>query len=285
MEEFASGWKSSYYGKGDVIAYRLNRDGLTSEGYNPVFGVNAKILIYGEAFWPTYTDGDNSSLVATDSMKNFIQRETMRYTGYDLESYCKFLGSKFMDRYPHVDGAQITACEIPYSPIPGQTASFRPSGPERLTARMEIGRGGVIEIASGITGFRMVRLGGSAFAGFIRDEYTTLPEIRNRPLHMWLDVEWLYTSTDAAFTGGQLPAKIRETICDTFGAFESGSIQQIIYQIGVRSMKENPAIAEMRLEANNRTWDTIAEQGDELGVYTDARPPYGCLGLRLRRQR
>ena len=37
-------------------------------------------------------------------------------------------------------------------------------------------------------------------------------------------------------------------------------------------------IAEVHLEANNRTWDTVAERGDELGVFTDARPPYGCLG-------
>ena len=27
MEHFASGWKRNYYGKGDVIVYRLNRDG------------------------------------------------------------------------------------------------------------------------------------------------------------------------------------------------------------------------------------------------------------------
>ncbi len=39
----------------------------------------------------------------------------------------------------------------------------------------------------------------------------------------------------------------------------------------------------MQLEANNRTWDTIVERGDELGVYTEARPPYGVLGLRLKR--
>jgi urate oxidase len=37
------------------------------------------------------------------------------------------------------------------------------------------------------------------------------------------------------------------------------------------------------LEATNRTWDTIAEHGDELGVYTEARPPFGVLGLRLKR--
>jgi len=51
----------------------------------------------------------------------------------------------------------------------------------------------------------------------------------------------------------------------------------------VGDFKDIPVIEEIHLEANNRTWDTIAEQGESLGVYTDARPPYGCLGLTLRR--
>jgi urate oxidase len=153
-----------------------------------------------------------------------------------------------------------------------------------LTARVEINREGVAEFASGIAGFRMVRLGGSAFFGFVRDEYTTLPEIRNRPVHMWLDLEWLYTSPDAAHSEGIISVVAREIIYDTFGAFESGSIQQIIYQIGMNMLASIPAISEIHLEANNRTWDTVAEEGETLGIYTDARPPYGCLGLRLRRE-
>ena len=54
------------------------------------FGANVKMLLYGDAFWPTYTVGDNTGLVATDSMKNFIQRETLHFDGSDLESYCQF---------------------------------------------------------------------------------------------------------------------------------------------------------------------------------------------------
>ena len=69
----------------------------------------------------------------------------------------------------------------------------------------------------------------------------------------------------------------------TFRDFESGSIQQIIYQLGQKVLAEIPTIAEVSLEANNRTWDSVAEQGDELGVFTEARPPFGCLGLTLRR--
>ena len=130
-------------------------------------------------------------------------------------------------------------------------------------------------------GFKLLRLGGSAFRGFVRDEYTTLPDLHNRPLHMWLDLEWSYATPDAAFSGGAVTARVRQIVRDVFTSFESGSIQQVIYQMGTRMLAEIPAIAEVRLEANNRTWDTIAERGDELGVYTDARPPYGCLGLTL----
>ena len=282
MNRFASGPKRHYYGKGDVTAYRLNRDGKAPPGGVPVFGANVLLLLYGETFWKTYTEGDNSGLIATDSMKNFIQRETMNFTGSDLEEYCRFLGEMFLAKYPQVEGLQISASSIPYAPFGGNVA-FVPSGPDTATARVEIDRTGIVEAASGVCGFKLLRLGGSAFRGFVRDEYTTLPELHNRPLHMWLDLEWSYADPDAAFSGGAVSAQVRQIVRDVFTSFESGSIQQVIYQMGTRMLADIPAISEMRLEANNRTWDTIAERGEELGVYTDARPPYGCLGLTLKR--
>ena len=282
MNKFASGAKRHYYGKGDVIAYRLNRDAQTAAGRKPVFGVNVLLLVYGDAFWKTYTAGDNTGLVATDSMKNFIQRETVNFAGDDLEEYCRFLGEMFLRKYPQVEGLQLSVSEIPYVAV-GGNVSFTPSAGDVATARLEIDRTGIIEAASGVRGFKLLRLGGSAFRGFVRDEYTTLPDLNDRPLHMWLDVEWTYVTPDAAFSQGTVTGSVRRVVRDVFTAFESGSIQQLIFQIGTQMLREIPAMAEVRLEANNRTWDTIAERGEQLGVYTDARPPYGCIGLTLRR--
>jgi urate oxidase len=282
LNRFASGEKRHYYGKGDVIAYRLNRDGRAPGGNSPVFGANVLLLVYGDTFWKTYTRGDNIDLVATDSMKNFIQRETLSFAGHHLEEYCRFLGEKFLATYPQVEGLQISATEVPYAAI-GDSPAFTPSGPDRATARLELTRSRIIEAVSGVLGFKLLRLGGSAFRGFVRDEYTTLPDLNNRPLHMWLDVEWTYVRPEASFSSGAVAADVRRIVHHVFSTFESGSIQQVIYQMGTRVLDEIPAIAEMHLEANNRTWDTIAERGDDLGVYTDARPPYGCLGLRLKR--
>src|SRR5919206_5322269 len=91
VQSFASGAKRNYYGKADVIAYRLDPG---------VFGANVTMLLWGDAFWPTYTTGDNTGLIATDSMKNFIQRESLNFSGPDLEALCGFLGKKFLDIYP-----------------------------------------------------------------------------------------------------------------------------------------------------------------------------------------
>jgi len=281
--QFAGGWKRNYYGKGDVIVYRLNRDGKTAAGVSPVFGANITMLVYGDAFWPTYTTGDNTGLIATDSMKNFVQRETLNYAGPDLEDCCRFLGAKFLAIYPQVEGVQISALEIPYATLPNSDVAFAPAGPDRASARLELNRDGVVEIASSIVGFKLLRLGGSAFHGFVRDQYTTLPDVANRPLHMWLDLEWVYTNSSAAFSSGAVTAAVRRIVRDIFNGFESGSIQQVIYQIGTEMLADIPSIAEVHLEATNRTWDTIVGRGEELGVYTEARPPFGILGLRLKK--
>jgi urate oxidase len=266
-----------------MIVYRLNRDGKTAGGASPVFGANITILVYGDAFWSTYTTGDNAGLIATDSMKNFVQREVLNYEGPDLEDCCRYLGAKFLALYPQVEGVQMSAVEIPYAALPNSAVAFAPAGPDSATARLELDRSGVVEVASGIRGYKLLRLGGSAFHGFVRDEYTTLPDIANRPLHMWLDLEWLYTTSSAAFNAGATTAAVRRIVRDIFNGFESGSIQQVIHQIGTQMLADIPSIAEVHLEANNRTWDTIAERGDELGVFTEARPPFGVLGLRLKR--
>jgi urate oxidase len=263
--------------------YRLHRGhaGAPALG-NPVFGANVKMLITGAAFWPTYTTGDNTDLIATDSMKNFVQRETLAFEGRTIEALCNFLAERFLAKYPQAEGVQVSAEEIPYTPLP-RRVGFAAAMFERATARVERARERIVEATCGVRDFRLLRLGGSAFQGFVRDEYTTLPDLKNRPLHMWLDVEWRCTDPAAAFADPGRSDQVRGLIREVFETFESGSIQHLIHQMGTRMLSNIPALSEVHLEANNRTWDTIAEDGESLGIYTDPRPPYGCLGLRLTR--
>jgi urate oxidase/2-oxo-4-hydroxy-4-carboxy-5-ureidoimidazoline decarboxylase len=282
VEQLASGPKDHYYGKGEVTVYRLIRDGSAPAGRSPVFGANVKILAWGGAFWPTYLKGDNTGLIATDSMKNFIHRETFSFPAFGLEDYCRYLSEKFLGLYAQVEGIQMTATEIPYAGLGGGVA-YVPGGPEQAFARIEFTRQGVVDAISGIRGFRLLRLRGSSFKGFVRDEHTTLPDRPSRVLYMWLDMEWSYTNVEAAFTDGDIASRVRSIVTDVFMTFVSGSIQQMIHQMGTRIFADIPQITELRFDATNRTWDVIEERGEELGVYVDPPAPYGILGLTLTR--
>jgi urate oxidase / 2-oxo-4-hydroxy-4-carboxy-5-ureidoimidazoline decarboxylase len=282
LERLVSGAQDHYYGKADVTVYRLIRDGSAPPDRSPVFGANVKMLTWGGAFWPTYLRGDNTGLIATDSMKNFIHRETFAFTEFGLENYCRFIGRKFLDTYPQVEGLQMTATQLPYAGLEGGVA-FVPAGPDQAFARIEMTPEGVIHAVSGIRGFKLLRLRGSAFQGFVRDEHTTLPDRPSRVLHMWLDVEWSYATLDAAFSDGRIPSRVRAIVMDVFKSFESASIQQIIHKMGTRIFSNISEISELRFEANNRTWDVIAERGEELGVYIEPAAPFGVLGLTLTR--
>jgi urate oxidase len=54
------------YGKLRVPVHRIAGD--------DVFACEVSVEVLGENFLPAYTEGDNSQVVATDTMKNFILR-------------------------------------------------------------------------------------------------------------------------------------------------------------------------------------------------------------------
>ena len=282
MERLTSGPNDHYYGKADVTVYRLIRDGSARPGCSPVFGANVKMQTWGGAFWPTYLRGDNTGLIATDSMKNFIHVQTFEFTDFGLEDYCRFIGRRFLDTYPQVEGLQMTAAQLPYTGLDGGVA-FVPAGPDQAFARIEMTQERVVSAVSGIQGFKLLRLRGSSFQGFVRDQHTTLPDRPSRVLHMWLDMEWSYSNLDAAFSDGAVTRATRAIVMDVFKSFESASIQQIIHKMGTRIFADIPEISELRFEANNRTWDVVQERGEEFGVYIDPAAPYGVLGLTLTR--
>ncbi len=288
MRHFMSGGKRNYYGKGDVIVYRLNRDGQTPPGKSPVFGANVLMLIYGDAFWPTYTTGDNTGLIATDSMKNFIQRETLNFPGDDLESYGRFLAAKFLDTYPQAEGVQLTATEIPYRGAGEGSAAFAPAGPERATARIELRRSAVHR-RDRRSALRNRRLPPAPA------RRQRLPRLRARPVHHAARYPQPPAAHVASTSTGCTPIPPPHTVTAPSRHRSApwcirpsrpsnrAASSRSSTRLGISCWQRSPSIAEVNLEANNRTWDTVAESGDTLGVFTDARPPFGCLGLTVKR--
>ena len=191
MNRFASGPKRHYYGKGDVIAYRLNRDGKAPAGGVPVFGANVLLLLYGDAFWKTYTEGDNSGLIATDSMKNFIQRETMNFTGTIWRSTAGFSARCFSRSTRKSRGCRSRRPRFRTRLSAGTWRSCRQGRTWRRHASKSIAPASS-KPCRACAASSCCASAAARFEGFVRDEYTTLPDLHNRPLHMWLDLEWSY---------------------------------------------------------------------------------------------
>src|SRR5262245_62081565 len=61
---------------------------------NILFAVEIDVEVVGNNFLPAYTQGDNSNLVATDSMKNFVLRQALEFQGATLESFLDLLGRR-----------------------------------------------------------------------------------------------------------------------------------------------------------------------------------------------
>jgi len=306
--------RTMYYGKGDVWVYRSYAKPLTQitlipeSGFtgrdNILFGMNVKIAVSGEKLFSSFSEGDNSVVVATDSMKNFILRKAGAYEGATAEGFLEFAGRQFLETYPHLTGVKMSADQVPFEvlPVPAPGAEqlqaselvFRYSRNEQPTALVELVRTAegieIVQHGGGVAGLKLIKVKGSSFAGFIRDAYTTLPETSDRPLFIFLDIAWSYEQAEDALDADReryvAAEQIRDIAHTVFHEQHSPSIQNLIYRIGQRALTRFPQLKEIRFESNNRTWETVLEQAEsgEGKVFTEPRPPYGFQGFSMTKE-
>ena len=297
------------YGKADVSLYRTHARPLA--GLTPIpesaFGGRENVLfacavdveVFGDNFLPAYTEGDNSAVVATDTMKNFVHRKALEYDGATLEGLLHFLGREFLATYPQMQSLRLSGRELPFVPttVP-RSGSFGPSDvlfarerDDYSVAALELRRDGsglaIADHRCGRHGLQLIKVTGSAFARFVRDDYTTLPDVIDRPLFIYLDVDWAYADPADAVGGDPTryiaAEQVRDLVQVVFHEFVSMSIQHLVHEIGQRLLARFPRLARVSFEAQNRLWDTaaVSEADPKRKVYTDPRPPYGSIGLTL----
>jgi urate oxidase len=302
------------YGKADVKVYRTH--GTPLRGVTPIpespftgrenvlMAAELEVSVHGTAFLDAYTRGDNRRVVATDTMKNFIHAASLASTAATLEGWLHEVGSAFLTTYPDMGRLTMHGRELPFPAalVPaddgdGFAASevlFARDRNDRSTASLELDRheGGVriSGHACGRTDLQLIKITGSSFADFARDEHTTLPERPDRPLYIWCDIGWRYSRAEDALAADPTRYVAGEQVADlaasVFHQFVSLSIQHLVNEIGNRMLERWPQLAEVSFEATNRLWDPGAESETDprIKTYADPRPPFGRIGLVLRRE-
>jgi urate oxidase len=304
-----------HYGKAEVSTYRtyaaplqglraIPESAFTGRS-NVLLAASIEVQVMGDSFYAAYTHGDNTNVVPTDTMKNFIHRESLAFAGSTLEGWLWFLGRRFLETYSQMERLRVSGEELPFeaaavpAPDPGSITEsavlFHRRHGDRSIAALEIdrdtsGSATLSDLRSGRVGLELVKITGSAFAAFPRDDYTTLPERSDRPLFIHLDIAWRYA--DPFVTIDPYPdeyvahEQVADLVASVFHEFVSLSIQHLVNEMGTRILERFPQLVEVSFEAQNRLWDEAEVSPDDqrVRVYTDPRPPYGRIGLVLRRE-
>src|SRR5262249_41316482 len=97
---------SHRYGKARVRVVKILREGTL----HTIKDISVAALLEGD-FASSYTEGDNSRVVPTDTVKNTINILAKQHLGEEIEPFAVLLGDHFLKRYPQVQLAEIDIAE------------------------------------------------------------------------------------------------------------------------------------------------------------------------------
>lgn len=242
------------YGKSNVRLTKVTRHA----DHHDLTELSVGITLTGD-FERSYTHGDNSNVVATDSMKNTVYVLAKSHPLDSPESFAHHLAEHFVKTYAQVKGAEVSIEQSAWRRIdvagrPHPTA-FESAGGELRTALAYFGqrdaRPAVHSIQGGLAKLLVLKTTDSAFTGFVRDAYTTLPETRDRILATELSAMWTYDNDrkpdyTTAFT------TIRAALLETFARHKSDAVQQTLYDMGIAALAAEPSISGIQLQMPNK---------------------------------
>ena len=229
------------YGKSRVRLIKLVR----RDGRHDLKEITLEILFQGD-FASCYESGDNSKVLPTDTIKNTVYVLARKHEIVAIEEFAQCLIEHFLNNNPQVSEVRVEMTEHLWSRI-NSTSFTRASG--KRTAVVTGTRDGMT-IDAGIDGLLILRSAGSGFEGYIKDQYTTLPETKDRIFQTELVAHWRYKSRSLDFNSQW--ESIRATILDTFATHDSRSVQHTLHAIGKQVLASFPDVTEIQLTMPNK---------------------------------
>ncbi|KAF4454728.1 uricase [Fusarium austroafricanum] len=287
------------YGKDNVRVCKVDRDAST--GVQTVTEMTVCCLLEGE-IETSYTKADNSVVVATDSIKNTIYITAKQNPVNPPELYASILGSHFIEKYSHIHVANVNVktvrwqrLEVDGKPHPH---SFFKDGEETRNVEVRVSRQEGIQIKSSIVGLTVLKSTGSAFHGFVRDEYTTLPETWDRIFSTDVDATWQWKKFDSINAVRAFAPKFdsareaaRNTTLKIFAEDDSASVQATMYKMSAQILELVPEVATVTYSLPNKhyfeidlSWHKgLKNTGKDAEVYAPQSGPNGLIKCEVSR--
>ncbi len=270
------------YGK---AAIRLVRVARGADG-DRVRDLTVAIALQGD-FEAAHTDGDNSMVIATDTMKNTAYALAKDRLDGSIEDYGRALVEHFLEA-AQVDAATVNIRAHQWTAIdvggtPARDAFVR-GGEGTRVATVAATHGGT-SVEAGVEDLVVMKTTRSAFSGFPRDRYTTLPDTDDRLMATKVTAIWRYGSPDLDFD--ETFEAVRTTLLEVFADHDSPSVQTSIWIMARAILERHDEVEEIRMVLPNlHHWLVdLAPFGltNDREIYTPTTEPHGLIEATVRR--
>ena len=267
------------YGKSAIRLVKVDR----GSAVHRVRDLTIAIALEGD-FAASYSEGDNSGVIATDTMKNTAYALAGEHLTGAIEDFGLALGRHFLGER-QVERVRVSIAEHAWRPIGAAPDAFTRDASETRTAVLVVGREGT-SVRAGIDDLAVMKTTRSAFSGFPRDRFTTLKETEDRIMATKVSASWSYVQGapvvfDPSFDG------VRATFLETMADHFSVSVQASIWIIGKAILERHPEVAEVSMSLPNlHHWTVdLSPFGieNDREVYISTTEPHGLIEATIRR--
>ncbi|CAM5162164.1 unnamed protein product [Natator depressus] len=283
---------NSEYGKNMIKLLHIRRDGKKHCIKEVEACVHLRLDSVNE-----YSQGDNSAVIPTDTMKNTVIALAKCNGIETIEQFALDICNHFISSYCHVVYVKAYIQEAPWRRLEQDGVPHVHSFifvPEGIRfCEVEQCQNGCPLISSGIKDLKLKKTTQSGFEGFFRDKYTTLPETTDRVLSAELFCKWSYGECqDIDFDW--IWGTVHECVLEAFsGPPECGeyspSYQKTVNNIQKLILARVPQIEETEVILNNVHYFFIDLKKlgltNEKEVVVPVETPYGSCTCVVRRKK
>ena len=271
------------YGKSRVRLVKVSR----RDGRHELRDLTVSIRLEGE-FEDAHVRGDNRDVLPTDTMKNTVYALARQVEIDTIEEFARALATHFLPENPVVNRARVTIREQAWNRIPVGGRAHPHAfvrGSDEVDVATVTAEGDSARTESGIDELRVLKTTGSGFEGYPRNRYTTLRETSDRVMATAMRVRWTYGL--AEISHGEIRARARATMLETFADHDSRSVQHTAYAMGEAVLERCPEIDAIAFSLPNKHHLVVdltpfgLDTPNEIFVATEE--PYGLIEAIVRR--
>lgn len=243
--------KSQSYGKHQVRVSKVRRPRAAAPNAEVHEFVEASVNIELQGdFNAAYTDGDNHSVIATDTCKNTVYALAKDHSLDTIESFGLTIADYFLAQFSHVESCQVSLTERVWNRLNDSPHGFVANETATPTANVTLTREGQPQIAAGIEHLLIAKTTESGFTDFHQSEFRTLADTEDRILATELSASWTYADAKTDFAAAR--KSIIDALLAKFLDHYSRSVQETLYKMAESALDACPAAAEISLTMPNK---------------------------------